>query len=291
MKLKINRTWMILGIAVIFGVGAALGAMRYLSQRVSDIEARDKNKAMTKVVVAKENLQKGAKLTSANVAVREIPAEWSHSGAITPDQFDRADNALLAHPAARGEPVIWAQLEGQRAPSFSARLAPGRRAITVPVDEISSLSGMVQPGDLIDLLVSVRKDNLNYTFALLQSVNVLATGTRATQESDSEEGKARTFTTITLDTTPEDAKRVVAAREIGKLTAMLRAPGDRDPVSRERSEAMTLVGLGRGAAGESAVPVIYGGVGAKLDQVASLNGRPNALTLPPRVSVPAGSDR
>ena len=56
---------------------------------------------------------------------------------------------VAAGPAAAGEPILWAQLEGRRAPTFSARLQSGQRAVTVPVDEISSLSGMVEPGDRI----------------------------------------------------------------------------------------------------------------------------------------------
>jgi pilus assembly protein CpaB len=156
--------------------------------------------------------------------------------------------------------VIWAQLEGQRAPTFSTRLTPGRRAVTVPVDEISSLSGMVEPGDLIDIVVSAKKDARNFTFTLLQSVQVLATGTKASQDEKDPEGRARIFTTITLDTTPEDAKRVIAAREVGRVTALLRAPNDTGSVSRQRSDAQALLGLADGfSATGSSVPVIYGG--------------------------------
>jgi pilus assembly protein CpaB len=260
MAYKVNKNWVVLLAALGVGGLAAFGAKNYLRAQMAEIEAREKNKAMVQIVVAKTDLEKGRALSADNVAVRPVPKEWAHSGAITPDQFGRAEGSVLAYPANAGEPVIWAQLEGQRTPTFSARLTQGRRAVTVPVDEISSLSGMVEPGDLIDIVVSINKDKRNFTFTLLQSVSVLATGTKASQEQEDPEGRSRTFTTITLDTTPEDAKRVIAAREVGRVTALLRAPNDTSSVSRERSDAQALLGLATGfAAAASSVPVIYGG--------------------------------
>lgn len=260
MAYKPNKNWIVLIAALSVGGLAAFGAKNYLSNQMAEIEAREKNKAMVQVVVAKADLGKGSALSADNVAVRPVPKEWAHSGAITPDQFGRAEGSVLAYPANSGEPLIWSQLEGQRTPTFSARLAQGRRAVTVPVDEISSLSGMVEPGDLIDIVVSIKKDNRNFTFTLLQSVTVLATGTKASQQDTDPEGRARHFTTITLDTTPEDAKRVIAAREVGRVTALLRAPNDVSQVSRDRSDALALLGLAGGPAStSSSVPVIYGG--------------------------------
>lgn len=260
MAYKINKNWIVLLTALGVGGLAAFGAKNYLSGQMAEIEAREKNKAMVQVVVAKSDLPKGSQLTAETVAVRAIPKEWVHSGAITPEQFGRTEGSLLAYPALAGEPVIWAQLEGQRAPTFSARLTAGRRAVTVPVDEISSLSGMVEPGDLIDIVISIKHDKQNFTFTLLQSVAVLATGTKSSQQEKDPEGRGRSFTTITLDTSPEDAKRVIAAREVGRITALLRAPNDNGNVSKARSEALTLLGLatGFGSTGSS-VPVIYGG--------------------------------
>ncbi len=259
MAYRINKNWIVLLAALGVGGLAALGAKNYLGAQMAEIEAREKNKAMVQMVVAKTDLEKGSALSADNVAVRPVPKEWAHSGAITPDQFGRAEGAVLAYPANSGEPLIWSQLEGLRTPTFSARLAQGRRAVTVPVDEISSLSGMVEPGDLIDIVVSLKKDSKNFTFTLLQSVTVLATGTKASPD-DQDPGGQRTFTTITLDTTPEDAKRVIAAREVGRVTALLRAPNDASSVSRDRSDALSLLGLASGFSSVgSSVPVIYGG--------------------------------
>lgn len=260
MQSKTRKNWLILLIALGLGALAAAGASRYLSQRMAEIEASGKVQDTVQLIVAKAHLASGTPLTPDTVAVREVPRAWAHSGAITPDQYNRAQGSTLAHPASAGEAILWAQLEGQRAATFSARLQSGQRAVTVPVDEISSLSGMVEPGDLIDIVVSARNDSRNYTFTLLQSVRVLATGSRAKPNGQDAEGRSQGFTTITLDTSPDDAKRIIAAREIGRVTALLRAPGDTLSVSAAITEAHTLLGLPNGnASGVSTVPVIYGG--------------------------------
>jgi len=257
---KINKNWLILIVALLVGAFAAFSTKNYIKSKVEDIEVQNKNKAMVKVVVAKQALEKGELLSAANMATREVPQEWAHSGAITPDQFSRAEGAVLAYAANAGEPVIWAQLEGQKLATFSAKLDAGRRAVTVPVDEISSISGMVEPDDLIDIVVSMQKDTHNFTFTLLQSVRVLATGTKVSQSSKDDAGRPVTYTTVTLDTSPEDAKRLIAAREVGRVTALLRAPGDITDVSASRANAEDLLGLGSQASyGLSSVPVIYGG--------------------------------
>jgi pilus assembly protein CpaB len=270
--MQVNKSWIVLSVALIVGAAAAFGINRYIKKQVDDIEAKEKGKATVEVVVAKTDLPKGSPLNPETVSIRKVPREWAHSNAITPELFGRAENSKLATPAGRGEPILWAQLEGQKAPSFSARIAPGRRAITVPVDEISSISGMVIPGDMIDLMVNVRKDRTSVMFALMQSVQVLATGTQSTQTTNAEGGKEnRTYTTITLDASPEEAKRILAARDVGKVTALLRAPGDKGVISTAQSDPYTLLGIrDQTPVAQSSVPVIYGG--GPIANVASFKG-------------------
>jgi pilus assembly protein CpaB len=256
---NINKNWFILIAALAVGAIAAVATKNYITQKIESIEAQDKGKALVKVVVAKENLEKGTLLSPENMATREMPKAWAHSDAITPDQFNRAEGARLAFPANAGEPVIWAQMESEKEASFSSKLDIGRRAVTVPVDEVSSISGMVEPDDLIDIIVSIQKDTRNYTFTLLQSMRVLATGTKVSHTNTDDDGKASTYTTVTLDTSPEDAKKLIAAREIGRITALLRSPADAGNVSLSTAEANELLGIASGAQGVSSVPVIYGG--------------------------------
>jgi pilus assembly protein CpaB len=291
-KFAVNRSVVLLVAALTLGGLSAFGVKRYIERQVEEVEARGKGQKMVRVLVPKDDLPKGTPLTEKSVATRDVPADWAHSNAITPQQFERVENQKLAYPAARGEMILWSMLEGQRAPSFSARLPAGRRAITVPVDEVNSISGMLQPGDRIDLMVSARKDNRAYMFPLLQNVVVLATGSQAVPagEPDGRDGR-RTYTTITLDASPQDAQRVLAAREVGKLAALLRSPGDSASAFSSRRDAMSLLGLNdaeRAPIGDASVPVLYGGGGGR-DALKDLPrlGAPAAPTSP--IAAPLGT--
>ena len=249
-----SRNTLIVSAALLFGLGAAWLATHYLDERAADLESRNRQR-LALAVVAKTNLAPGSTLDHGSVAVREIPAQWLHSGAITPDQFDRAAGSVLAHPAAAGEPLLWAHIEGRQAASLSARVESGRRAATVPVDDISSLAGMLEAGDLIDLILTVQRERENLSVPLLQAVTVLATGQRT--RPGGADGREREFDTITLDLSPEQAARLTAARSVGKLTAILRAPADRASAAAPGGDAMTLLGLMPPPT--LRIPVIYGG--------------------------------
>jgi len=267
--IQFNRTWVVLGIAIVIGALAALGARNYLSQEMAAIQARDKGEQVH-VVVAKGKMQKGDVLSAASLAVRGIPSDFAHSNALLPDQFDSFEGKVLAYGVKAGEMILWSMLEGKKAASFSARVEEGRRAITVPVDEINSISGLLEPGDLIDLMLTVSQKDKKVTFPVIQTVRVMATGQRVVD--DPKNGERRQYSTVTLDTTPEQAQTVIMAREAGKVTALLRNPNDLQKVQRGDMGLPGLNGLGLESAqmpedpalSVHQVPVLYGGRGAKL---------------------------
>lgn len=259
--MRLHRNWLILAAALVIGAGAALTAMRYLDDRVADIERRVEQRT-ARAVVAKEDMAAGEALDHGRVAVREVPVEWLHSSAISPEQFDRAAGAVLGFPARRGEPLLWSQLQDRRPPTLSARLAPGRRAVTLAVDEISSIAGLLEPGDVVDLLLTVRRNQENLSVLLLQDVGVLAAGAR-TVAAAGHEGAERRYSTVTLDASAEEAQRIVAARTVGTITAVLRGQGDRAKLPPLRRDAFALLGLEQPLMRTAPpVPVIYGGNGA-----------------------------
>lgn len=263
---SMNRSWLLLAVALSVGGISAFGVKRFIDRQVEEVEARSKSKKMVEVLVPKADLPKGTVLSAEAIAVRQVPADWAHSNALGPAEFERIDGQRLAYPVAAGEMLMWSLLEGQRAPSFSAKLPSGRRAITVPVDEVSSISGLLQVGDHIDLMVSAKRDNKVFMFPLMQNVTVLATGSLAVAPSDwdGREASKRSYATITLEASPEDARKVLVAREIGKLAAMLRAPDDQAITPSSRNDALGLLGLGGDkpeGEKEAGVPVLYGGHG------------------------------
>ncbi|HEU4458271.1 MAG TPA: Flp pilus assembly protein CpaB [Methylibium sp.] len=281
-RLRLPPNLLIPLIAILVGAIAAIAANRYIHQRIEAAKPKTDPDGMVPLVVATADLSKGDRLASNNLAVRQVPKLWVHANAIRPEDFGKIEHAVLAVPAAKGQPVLWAQLEGQRAASFSARLANGRRAVTVAVDEISSISGMLSPGDTIDLIAMTKVDQRSTLVPVMQAVRVLATGTRV--DNGSPEGRGeRSFTTVTLDVTPDEARRIMAAREVGRLTALLRAPGDVQAALAVRSDAMAELGLappGSRAGAAPTVAVMHGAANPRLYTVRGGGGYPANLANP-----------
>jgi pilus assembly protein CpaB len=281
---NVNKTWLSLGVALSIGLLTALAARSFLSHQIEAIEESNKHETVD-VVVAKAELAAGTKLGKESLAVRKIPLDFVQSGAVRPEDFSRIDGKAIAYPIRSGEMIMWSQMETQRAPTFSARLVPGQRAITVVVDEINSISGMLAPGDLIDLMFAVEQGGQKVVLPLLQSVQVMATGQRVVDDPKS--GEKSQFATVTLNATPEQAKNIIIARETGKLTALLRNPNDKEQIGNKSLDLAALFGNRRAAhrVGQD-VPVLYGGSGMKFAPEAMRLGGPH---LPPQVPAPANT--
>lgn len=225
---RAKKTWIVLAIALLFGTASAIFSLIYLKQEKAALHAdagRTTGGQTVTLVVAKRGLRRGEAVTKETAAVREIPVAFTHSLAIDASQFDQYEGHLLAYAVKPGELILKSSLQGG-ATSFSSRVELGRRAVTMSVDEISSISGLLEPGDLIDLIATIDQGGRRGPpLLVLQGVAVMATGQRSV--NDPRTGEARRYTTVTLNTTPDQARNVITARELGKLTALLRNPADK----------------------------------------------------------------
>lgn len=270
---RARRQWLLLGGALCLGGLAAIGARSWISEQVAvERERLQPRQAMVSIVVARHDLPRGEVIGQASMAVREIPSAYLAPGTIVPEQFDGYAGARLTVPLRAGEPLLKTVLEGADAGTFAARVPAGVRAFTVMVDEVNSLSGMLQPGDRIDLLLSARPPSTGtvphppeITRTLLQGIRVLATGRQVRPGADERGGRG--YGAITVEVTPDQAQRLVVAQRIGRLTAMLRNPDDRSPVNAAPVDAWTLLGVPAPAVAAPApaarvTELIVGGQGA-----------------------------
>jgi len=106
---------------------------------------------------------------------------------------------------------------------LSQRIPKGMRAMTIPVDKISSVEGLIKPSDYIDIIGTfVISAGQNMVVTLFQGVKILATGKnlspyRVDSSAD----------TVTLALKPEDIKLLTYVLESGhKIRLTLRAPLD-----------------------------------------------------------------
>jgi len=227
---QMNRHWLMLVGAIGLGIAATGLSHKALSDHMAAIDAAAHSAhKMVAVVVAKTDLPRGAHLDPKYFAKNKIPAEYVHASAIDPAHFGEYVGQRLGAPMKRGEALLEVHLESTSM-VFSSTLENGNRALTTEVDEVNSISGMLRPSDHIDLMATAHGSGSNstdVTFQLLSNVEVLATGqvTRKAEGSN----QPHTYTTITLSVSPEDAQRIVVAKNSGKLTAVLRNPEDARP--------------------------------------------------------------
>lgn len=245
-KFRFNRNWLLLSFALVFGGGASWLSSSYLDRREEELRqavAHRDDQDVAQVVVANADLPAGVAITSETVSIRNAPKEFVHSDALVPDQFAMVEGQQLAYPLEKGKPVLLSMLENGGIQQFSDTVSPGQRAMTIQVDEINSISGMLQPGDRIDLLAALNDGRGETVFPLLQNIQVLATGQALKNERGAgQEARETAYTTVTLRLSPQDAQRIVLAQQGGKIIAALRNPKDEEMAAMPRMRTADLFG-------------------------------------------------
>lgn len=282
------RSGLVLLGAVVFGGLAVFAASRYISQTISAEKARlNPNVEMMDVVVAKTDLSRGDIVTSDNMAVRQVPRIYVPGTAVLPDQFGNVEGARLAVDIRSGEVLIRGTLEGADVSTFATNIRSGVRGMTVAVDEVNSISGLLQPGDRVDLFFTAKPPNRanragpqDRTLVLMQNVLVLATGrqVRPTIGEGGQPGVGRAFTTVTIEASPNDAQRLILAQRTGSITAVLRGPDDKAPLLASAMDASSLFGIAeparRAPDNSRRAEIIVGGTGRMLRESLRLPALP-----------------
>lgn len=211
---------LMLFIALLTGGAAAYLSDQYIAGQVNAYQQNiDAQYEPIKVIVATRNLLPGTAITTDTVSIRKVPRRFVHREAVRPDDFDSLAGLTLSSPVDAGESILRSHLSNQRGGRFAGLIVGGKRALTVPVDEISSVSGMLQPNDHVDVLMTTRDGKESLTFPLLTDVLVLATGIKT--DVYGEDG-ALAYNTATVLVDPKASAMLVHAREVGKLTFVLR---------------------------------------------------------------------
>lgn len=235
-KLKISRNYVYIGIALVMASLAALIAVNYVQTTVA--ERTQDNRRMVEVAVPLADMPQGAIVQPGDLAVREVPAEFVPVDAVTPENHTEYEGRMLRSPARGGAPLSASALVPLHE-HFSSLIPQGKVAYTLSVDENNSISGMLVPGDLIDILFVKDKDGDAAAaragarvVPLLQQVRVLATGTRIGERVAREgqpETDAQGFSSVTLELDQAQAKSLVIAAQVGALRVLLRDAKDRSP--------------------------------------------------------------
>jgi len=197
---------------------AAVSVSRYLSS------AQAYTKNLSKVAVAKVQIPLGTKIVAEQVTVVQFPKESTPDGTFeTPEKL--VGRVAVVNIPAR-EPITESRLapEGTAA-GLSAVIPEGYRAMTVKVDDAAGISGFIQPGTLVDVVVVIdpregsgMQDPISKI--VLQNIKVLANGQNIDKPQDQRE--ANSVKAVTLQVTPEQAEKLALASNEGKLQLVMR---------------------------------------------------------------------
>lgn len=132
---------------------------------------------------------------------------------------------------------------------LSDKVAGGEnfRAVTIPVDNVDSLSGSIVNSDRIDILFTFTVPGVGskMSLPLLQDVQVLATGGYSQQEEElgKNRGRVGRYNTLTLLLPAHDALRLSYARQVGKIDIILRHSKDKSrPSMKPIANVLDLLG-------------------------------------------------
>src|SRR5215831_19135645 len=137
----------------------------------------------------------------------------------TSDVVDRA----VAIPIVAGEIVLNGKLALKGSgEGLTALIEPGMRAVSVQVNEISGVSGFIQPGTRVDVLFTrIFSSGDAATTTILQNVKVIAYGRQLDPAAKADARDAKP-TVATLLVTQEQAERLVLAEQRGRIQLALR---------------------------------------------------------------------
>lgn len=239
-----KRFLVVLACALLFGLFAAVSVSRYLSS------AQASGSDMNKVVVAKVAIPLGTKIVAEQLNVVQFPKNAAPDG--TFDNPEKLVGRVAVVNIGVREPVTDSKLAAEGSVGgLSAVIPEGYRAMTVKVDDVVGISGFIQPGAFVDVVVVINPPDKAtnqdpVSKIVLQNIKVLANGQNIDQPKN--EREANSVKAVTLQVTPDQAEKLALAANEGKLQLVMRNTIDQDDAQTSGADKRTLL------TGERAMP-------------------------------------
>jgi len=239
-----GRLRALLFLFVSFGAAAVASIVIYLvihsyQQELQTAQAPDET---TTVMVAARDMWQGITIEAGDLAMIELPPEYVPESVLRqPEQaVGRVPRErILSQEFIREERLA----DPEAGVGLNAIIPRGMRAISINISDGSAVSGFLNPGNYVDVLVTIEGDENREaeTNTLLQAVTVLAVNNRlgnSTSESTGDRSKA----SVTVAVTPDLAEKLTHAVAQGTVTMTLRNDIDVTHVETHGAFASSLLG-------------------------------------------------
>jgi pilus assembly protein CpaB len=182
------------------------------------------------VAVAAINMPWGTKIDPEMIKTTPYLKESLPTGYFV-SSAELKDRVTLA-PLKINEPITEDKLApvSVKTGGVSAILKPGTRAIAVKGDKVIGISGLINPGNRVDVIITVSdptQKKVVISKIVLENLLVLATGT---QIQRNEKGEPMPVDVYTMEVTPEQAERLALAASQGRLNFALRNTTDSEDI-------------------------------------------------------------
>ncbi|MFN3149891.1 Flp pilus assembly protein CpaB [Bremerella sp.] len=239
-------------ILIIIALGCGLVASIGISQVLEQQSAQPVPQVeMENIFVALEDIDINEPIKPEMIKLEPWPADKIPEGAIRD-----LENVEERRPRSRlfaGEVILEGKLFGSDEDQGASKLIPkGFRVHSVRVTAESSASGLILPGDRVDVLVYLQVMNQNnrnqkkqMTRTILTNCRVFAVNEQIHRETDSQ-GNAINAKTVSLLVTPKQVEILVLASKLGSLSLSLRSPdesGDDEAGTTDDATISELLGI------------------------------------------------
>lgn len=202
--------------------------------------------AKKQVVIAAKDISEMSPIDESMIEVSEAPEDFVQPKALqSPEQ---AIGQLAAAPIKKGEQILNTKLlPPGKDTGLSMQVSPGKRAFTIPANDIQMIARLVKPGDRIDLITAIDTgqglEKKKEVRTIMQDVTVLAVGQNivdtlpAQIDGDTNKDtflitnlrKVYNFTSVTIEVSPSEVQLLIHILNSnpGSLYATLRNPNDR----------------------------------------------------------------
>jgi pilus assembly protein CpaB len=148
----------------------------------------------------------------------------------------------------KGEAIVPGRLTPEGTGSgLQVKIAPGKRAIAVRIDDVAGLNGLIQPNSRVDILVTAREANSSggqqVAKLFMENMKVLSVGTISQTTPDNRPISAPT---ATIEVTPEEAEQLAIAQREGIIQLVLRGYGDPEAIRTDGAKTADVLSLLRG---------------------------------------------
>jgi len=222
------KSLILIVIALGCGLVASIGISQVLEQQSAEKVPEVK---MENIFVAAEDIDINEQLTPELIKLEPWPADKIPEGAITAleDLQERRPRSRLF----AGELILEGKLFGSDEDKGASKLIPlGFRVHSIKVNAESAASGLILPGDRVDVVVFLqikRVDRPNVkkqmTRTILTNCRVFAVNEQIHRETDAQ-GNSIAAKTVSLLVTPKQVEVLVLASELGALSLSLRPPDE-----------------------------------------------------------------